>query len=146
MWNAISVDHCVCGWLLPACCRQCHRNETAGGMTAQQRFDKMTSASGARSELKRHSSETNGRAHSGISSHSHQPPMETRRSRTPGPEHMRAPPDRSTDDRWAAGITASTKPVMVHVWQQESACLISGHECFYSYRKTAQLLEIWPNP
>lgn len=28
-----------------------------------------------------------------------QQPMDNRRSRTPGPEHMRAPPERSTDDR-----------------------------------------------
>lgn len=32
-----------------------------------------------------------------LPSSNHQP--DSRRSRTPGPEHMRAPPDRSTDDR-----------------------------------------------
>ena len=52
-------------------------------MTAQQRFNMMAASR----------SEHNSR------SHSTSQPSEHRRSRTPGPEHMRAPPDRSTDDR-----------------------------------------------
>ncbi|XP_067928192.1 membrane-associated guanylate kinase, WW and PDZ domain-containing protein 2-like isoform X2 [Watersipora subatra] len=54
-------------------------------LTPEQRFDMM-----AVSQRVEH----NSRSHS-TSSHPHE-----RRSRTPGPEHMRSPPDRSTDDRF----------------------------------------------
>ena len=86
-------------YILEVCYPYIFRSDS--GLTAQQRFDMMGRADPSRG---RHEFgqpfDAGNRSHPQVLPSSSQPSLpDNRRSRTPGPEHMRAPPDRSTDDR-----------------------------------------------
>lgn len=76
----------IFNWGLTKALKLYFRSDSA--LTAQQRFDMF-----APNHPGLHANQT------GSPTRTQQPT--DRRSRTPGPEHMRAPPERSTDDRLA---------------------------------------------